>query len=135
MSFPLLDILGIGAKLLDKFIPDPQAKAAAQLKLTEMAHNGELAALAADTDLAKGQLDINKKEAENPSLFVSGWRPGTGWICNVALLYQFLIRPALVAFGKPAPALDMGDLLFLLGALLGIGGMRTKEKLSGVARK
>lgn len=46
--FPLEAILGIGSKLIDKFFPDPQAKADAQLKLLEMQQNGELAQLNAD---------------------------------------------------------------------------------------
>jgi hypothetical protein len=46
-------ILEIGSKLLDKFIPDPTAKAKAQLDLAQMAQNGELAQMANDTDLYK----------------------------------------------------------------------------------
>jgi hypothetical protein len=46
-------ILEIGSKLLDKFIPDPAAKAKAQLDLAQMAQNGELAQMANDTDLYK----------------------------------------------------------------------------------
>lgn len=133
MGFALLDILGIAGKVIDKFIPDPQAKAAAQLELLRMQQAGELAHLAADTELAKGQQEINKVEAASPSLFVSGWRPAVGWCCASALTYEFLLRPLAVAFGYPAPELPMGDLLTLLLGMLGLGGLRTKEKLAGVA--
>ena len=64
--------------LLDKVIPDPQAKAAAQLKMLEMAQKGELAALDADMKLALGQLEVNKIEA-GTDLYRGGWRPGCGW--------------------------------------------------------
>jgi hypothetical protein len=135
IPIPVVDgLLKIGSSLIDRLFPDPNQKAAAQLELIKLQQSGELAALAAETDLAKGQLEINKTEAASSSLFVAGWRPGTGWICNAALAYHFLIRPLLITFGKPAPALEIGDLLTLLLGLLGLGGLRTKEKLAGVAR-
>ena len=46
--FGIDDILSVGMKLVDKFVPDPQAKQEAQLKLLEMQKNGELAQLQAD---------------------------------------------------------------------------------------
>ena len=131
----LLSLIPVVGKVLDRVIPDPQAKAAAQLKLLELQQTGELARLTADTELAKGQLEINKAEAGNPSLFVSGWRPGVGWVCCLALVYQFFLRPALLTFGKPAPDLAMGDLITILLGLLGLGAMRTTEKIKGVAAK
>ena len=137
MSF---DIAGIGAvadfagKLVDKFVPDPQAKAAAELELARMKQTGELAALAASTDLAKGQMAINAVEAASPSLFVSGWRPASGWVCVAALAYEFLVRPIGSYFaGTTLPDLDANDLYALLFGLLGIGTMRTWEKTKGVA--
>ncbi len=89
--------------------------------------------LAAETKLAEGQLEINKVEAASPNLFVSGWRPGVGWVCCLALVYQFFLRPALVTFGKPAPDLPMGDLITILLGLLGLGTLRTVEKIKKVA--
>lgn len=130
----VLNFLPIIGKVLDKLIPDPTAKAAAHLKLAELEASGELARLTAETDLAKGQLEINKVEAASASLFVSGWRPGVGWICAAALGYQFLGRPLLITFGQESPDLAMGDLLTILLGLLGLGGLRTAEKIKGVAR-
>jgi len=46
--FPIMDILGIGMKVLDKFFPDPEQKAKAQLELMQMQQNGELAKMQAD---------------------------------------------------------------------------------------
>ena len=91
--------------------------------------------------LIQGQLKINEVEAANPSVFVSGARPFILWVCGVGLAMQFLVSPLLIwgstLFGKPIvlPPLDMGTLLTLLGGLLGLGSMRTFEKINGVARK
>lgn len=93
-----------------------------------------------------GQLDINKVEAANPSRFVSGWRPYIGWICGTALGYAFIGQPFLSfvvqvsvwlhsASGTPFPVfppLDITALMTILTGLLGLGGMRTFEKVKGV---
>ncbi|HEX5109879.1 MAG TPA: 3TM-type holin [Vicinamibacterales bacterium] len=134
----LLDFLNIGAKIIDKVIPDPAAKAAAQLKLLELQQAGELKVLDADLQIALAQADINKTEASDPSLFKSGWRPAVGWVCVVGLFYTFLGQPliawASTAYGVPAPpSLDMGDLFTLLAGMLGLGGFRTFEKMKKVA--
>ena len=129
----LLEFIPVIGKVLDRVIPDKGAAAEAKLKLLELQQTGELAHLAAETELAKGQLEINKAEAANPNLFVSGWRPCVGWVCCLALAYQFFIRPALVTFGKPAPDLPMGDLITILLGLLGLGTLRTVEKIKKVA--
>ena len=134
MSFPILEVFGFVGKVLDKIIPDPQAKAQAQLELAKLHQNGALAELAAETQLASGQLEINKTEAASGSLFVAGWRPAVGWLCCASLAYQFIVRPLLITWGKPAPGLEVGDLLTILLGMLGLGGLRTKEKLAGVAR-
>lgn len=89
--------------------------------------------LVAAVSLVQGQLDINKVEAASPSIFVSGWRPYIGWVCGTGLAYQFLVYPILISYLPKIVQLDMGTLLTLLGGLLGLAGMRTKEKLSGVA--
>ena len=122
-------ILGIGGKLIDKLIPDPAAQDAARLELLKLQQSGELAAMTAQTE-------INKAEASNPSGFVSGWRPAIGWVCALAMGYQYLARPLMVAF-MPAlvfPGLD-DNLWQLMMGMLGLGGLRTFEKTQGVAAK
>lgn len=130
---PLTALLDIGGKVLDKFIPDPGARDAAKLAMFQAQQSGELQILANETALAKGQIDVNIEEAKSPSLFVSGWRPFIGWICGSGLAYQFLVYPILVAYVPKIVQLDMGTLLTLLGGMLGLGVMRTKEKLEGKA--
>lgn len=136
-----LDLLTIGAKIIDKIIPDPAQKAQAQLDLLKLQQSGELAQLTADTQLAQGQIDVDKVEAASPSLFVSGWRPFVGWICGIGLGVQFIVSP-LVTFafdlmGRHAvvPTLDLGTLMTLLVGLLGLGTMRSVDKFNGVASK
>jgi hypothetical protein len=131
---PISSILDIGGKLIDKLIPDPKAKADALQKLQELQQSGDLAVIA-------GQNDINKIEASNPTLFVSGWRPAVGWICAGALAFQLVIAPlimwgsTLVGHQVVFPIMQTELLTTLLIGMLGLGGMRTVEKLNGVAAK
>ena len=137
---PITAALDLGGKLIDKVFPSAEAKAAAQLELLKLAQAGELAELTAGTELAKAQVGLNQTEAASPSLFVSGWRPFIGWICGLGLAYQFLAHPLLVFLlrltqvASEPPGLEMETLITLLFGMLGLGGMRTFEKLSGVAR-
>jgi hypothetical protein len=96
------------------------------------------------TGLVQGQLEINKVEAQHGSIFVAGWRPAVGWICGIALGWNFVVHPMLLwlAFAVPdipidlstAPQLDTGELMTVLLGMLGLGGLRTYEKRVGVAR-
>lgn len=140
MAFdPLTSILDIGGKLIDKLIPDPQAKAAAQLELLKLQQTGDLAQLAAETDLMKGQLAINQVEAASSNIFVSGWRPFIGWVCGAGIGYAIIIEPFATWFAKlcgskaDLPHVDTSMLLPLVTALLGLGAMRSWEKVRGVS--
>jgi hypothetical protein len=130
---PVTALLDIGGKLIDRMWPDPVQAANAKFELFKLQQSGELA-------LMGGQLEINKAEAANPSVFVSGWRPFVGWVCGFGLVYAFIGDPILswasniYDFPVP-PSLDLGTLLTVLGGLLGLGGLRTYEKVNGVAAK
>ena len=132
-------ILGPITKLLDKIIPDPQAKAAAQIELLKLQQAGEFKELDAQLQRDLGQLEVNKAEAASGNAFAASWRPLCGYVCVLGLSYQFLIQP-LLAWGSGIwavplpPNLDLGDLLTLLGGMLGLGSLRTAEKFRGVAR-
>lgn len=139
---PITAALDFGSNLLDKFIADPKQKAEAKLKLAEMHQNGELAELAASTQLAQGQIDINKEEAKSAALFVSGWRPFVGWICGLAFCYAAIIEPILrfVAtvhyhYAGTFPIIDTTLTMQILFGILGLGAMRMNEKVKGVASK
>lgn len=120
--------------LIDRLVPDKAANDAARATLAQMQLNGELAAVA-------GQIQVNLAEAGARSVFVSGWRPFVGWICGLGLATQFLVAPlftwisSLVGHPTPFPPLDMGTLLTLLAGMLGLGGLRTFEKINNVAAK
>lgn len=126
-------------QVLDKIIPDPQAAADAKLKALELAQKGDLAALDAELRLALGQLEVNKTEATT-DMFRGGWRPAVGWTCVVGLAYQFILQPVLpwvvALFGAqvpPLPAIDNESLMVLLTGMLGLGGLRTFERVKGKA--
>jgi len=135
-----LDLLNIGATLITKLWPDPAQADAAKLKLLELQQSGELARMTADTQLAQGQIEINKVEAANPSLFVAGWRPFVGWTCGLAFFFKFVGGPMLFmiaqAFGRMVtlPNIDYSDLWPLLFSMLGLGAYRTYEKVSGATK-
>lgn len=128
-----------GLKILDRVIPDPTERDKAKVRMLELVQSGELEALKADVAVATGQMEINKNEAQNASLFVAGWRPAVGWLCCAGLAYSFFLRPMLgwasgIMDVPVPPALDLGELLALLMGMLGLGGFRTYEKLKGVSR-
>lgn len=134
----VLDIIaGPVLKILDKVIPDPQAKAAAQLEILRLNQAGEFKEI--DTQLQRdlAQVEVNKLEAQG-DFFRGGWRPAVGWVCVIGLLYTYLGQPLLTwvsgiwAFPAPPP-LDLGDLIVLLGGMLGLGTLRTAEKFRKVA--
>jgi len=133
-------LLPIVSKVLDKVIPDKAgreaAKAEIQLKLAEQ--EGELVQALLQSDVA--QAEVNKVEAASDSGFKSGWRPAVGWICVFGLLWSVLLP--LAAWGlnaahietPPLPLLPNEVLTSLTFGLLGLGGLRTYEKKSGVTK-
>ena len=132
-------LAGVLPDLLDRVLPDPAQASEAKLRLLELAQKGELAAMDADMRLALGQMEINKAEAST-DLFRGGWRPACGWVCAAGLGYTFLLRPILpwVAglFGSnvaPMPNIDTDTLMVLLTGMLGLGGLRTVERIKGKA--
>jgi hypothetical protein len=111
------------------------------LELLKMQQSGELAQLTAETSLMVEQIKVNAAEAQHTSVFVSGWRPGVGWVCVAACGWNWIglpvVKLALEIAGHPitlAPA-DLTEMLPILMGMLGLGGLRTIEKLSGRAAK
>ena len=135
MAFdPISSALELGNTLISRIFPDPAQADAAKLELLKLQQSGELASMTAQTD-------INKVEAGSNSIFVAGWRPFVGWVCGSAFALHFVIMPIanfiLIALGHKEVVLsfDMQTLLTLLMGLLGLGGMRTYEKVQGVANR
>ena len=131
---PISAIFEVGSKVLDRVLPDPAQQAAAKLELLKLQQSGELAQFT-------GQMDINKIEAASSSIFVSGWRPSIGWVCGAGFAVQFVIGPlaewgaALAGHPVKFPQMDTGTMMPLLLGMLGLGGLRTMEKLNDKAAK
>lgn len=76
------------------------------------------------------QAEINKVEAQNRSMFVAGWRPFIGWICGLAFGFHYIVMPLLLAYTDIKPVeFDTNSLFTVLMGMLGLGGLRTYEKL------
>jgi hypothetical protein len=122
------------AGILERVIPDKSqaAKLAHEIATMsdKMAHEQVLA-----------QLEVNKAEAASGSLFKGGWRPAIGWICGLALFWSFILQPFLVffllVFGvdlPPLPEVGTADLMPILLGMLGLGGLRSYEKVQKVTK-
>jgi hypothetical protein len=125
---------GVFKTVADKWIPDAKDRLEAEQFFFKQAH-----------DINLGQIEINKLEAANDRLFVSGWRPFVGWACAGSLAYSVVVRDLLnwvfalaaLYLSKPIPVLPNPDttLMFeLLLALLGFGGLRSWEKHKGLTK-
>lgn len=129
------------SRLLDKIIPDPEARDRAKAELVKQQLDAEMEQLRLAVSLDQGQLEINKVEAQHASVFVAGWRPYIGWVSGTALAYHTILQP-LLAFsianstGQPAqlPEFQTELMIGVLMAMLGMGGYRTFEKFKGVTK-
>ncbi len=136
----ILDIIPALSKLLDKIIPDPTAREQAKLELLRFERTQDLEELRLILSADQSQNEINKTEAAHSDLFVAGWRPFIGWVCGVAFAYHFIVQPilafALINTGNDLklPAFDMDALFTVLMGMLGLGGLRTFEKIRSVSK-
>ena len=131
---PISALLSIGNTIITRLFPDPAQAAQAQLALLKMQQDGELAAIS-------GQMEINKVEAGSSSVFVAGWRPFAGWVCGLGLAYVSILEPilrltaTLVGYTGEFPVIDTTLTMQVLLGMLGMGGLRTLDKIKGVAAK
>jgi len=127
-------LIGPVTGLLDKFIEDKDQK-------NKLAH--EIATMAEKQmhEANMGQIEINKAEAQHRSIFVAGWRPLLGWGPAFAMIWHFVLAPMII-FGfayagmeaPRLPAFDMDSLMTVLLGMLGLGGLRTVEKVKGLTK-
>lgn len=128
-----IPILGPAIQKVLDLIPDANAKARAEAEFNKMV----LEAVVAE---GRDNREINKAEAQHQSIFVAGWRPAIGWVCALALAFQYLIRPFWIWSitvwwpESPIPPTLDGMLWELVFGMLGIGGLRTLEKVKGVSK-
>ena len=117
-------LIGPVSAILDKVIPDKDLR-------EKLSH--EIATMA-DKQMS-AQIEVNKVEAAPKSLFVAGWRPAIGWICATGLSFPFFINPVLQWLtDKAGPELPLDVLMELVLAMLGLGALRTVEKMGGKAK-
>ena len=135
MANPLTSLLGgdlireVG-QTVRQVLPNESAKRDFDLKMAEIADKAD----ERDTSILQAQIGVNNTEAANSNLFVSGARPFIIWVCGFGVAMEFILRPVVVAFGVNAfPHMDANLLLGILGPILGLGTMRTIEKINGVA--
>lgn len=136
-----LDLVKMGA---EKIWPDANKRAEQLERLEKLRQEGDLAKLQAEVSLLLAQVDLNKTEAQHPSVFVAGWRPAIGWVCAMSL-FTYYVPYCLAATGMwvyqcvnagslvERPDLNIADLVGLVAAMLGVGLPRTYEKVKEVA--
>ena len=139
MSFdPLSAAFDLGKTAIEKIWPDANKRAEELRKLEELKQSGDLAQLNAHVKILMGQLKINETEAKHKSIFVAGWRPFIGWVGGFSLAYAGFIYPLLTwawrlaeMEGEPPPFVESATLTAIVSGMLGIGGMRSYDKLKG----
>ena len=133
----MLGLASLVGPIVNKFvdrIPNGNERARAKEALEK-----ELVDAANSVMLA--QTEINAAEAQHKSIFVAGWRPFIGWVCGVGIAWSMVVQPvaqwAMIAWGDGTelPTIDTSYLMELVTAMLGMSGLRTFEKMRGVARR
>lgn len=114
---------------LDELFTSDEERDAAKLKLQTLMQQPHIL-----------QAVANIEGAKHRSIFVAGWRPAIGWVAALGLGYQYLVLPfaglinAYLKLPAELPDLESDQLMTLVLALLGLGGMRTFEKFKGVSK-
>ena len=127
-------LIGPVSGLLDKFIEDKDTKNALAHEIATMSERHA-------QELAKGQLEVNKVEAASKSMFVAGWRPAVGWVTVIGMASNYILIPmgnfALAIIGSEItiPLLQMSEMMPVLLGMLGLGTMRSVEKIKKVSRE
>tara|TARA_B110001450_G_scaffold160154_1_gene149351 strand:- start:185 stop:556 length:372 start_codon:yes stop_codon:yes gene_type:complete len=112
------------AGLLDKFIPDKDQAASLAHEIATMSEKHA-------QELSLAQLAVNKEEAKG-NWFQSSWRPAVAWICVLGMAVNFLISPLLSPLGVVVPQADTSVMMPVLMGMLGLGGLRSFEKVKKV---
>ena len=114
------------SNLLERFIPDADTK-------QKIAHEIATMSQKHAQEIAVAQIKLNTAEAKG-NWFQSSWRPATGWVCVFGFAVNFLISPLAAGFGIEIPQADTSVMLPVLMGMLGLGTMRSAERLKGVGK-
>ncbi|ANS05797.1 hypothetical protein [uncultured Mediterranean phage] len=126
-------ILPIAETVIDRVVPDKNAKARALQDLEHML-------VEAETKGQLAQIEVNKIEAASRSVWTSGWRPFIGWSCGFAMAYAYVVQPILVfvlaqsGYLIDLPRVELGEMMPILLGMLGLGGLRSFEKYKKVSK-
>jgi len=120
-------LIGPVSNLLGKFIEDKDMK-------NKLAHEVATMAESHAQEIALAQIKVNEADAKG-NWFQSSWRPAIAWVCVLGFLINYLVSPLCAGFGIAIPQADTGTMLPVLMGMLGLGGMRTLERLKGKDRK
>lgn len=135
MSIPFLDnIFGNGVEAAAKGIGGLAVDIRQSIKGKEADPDKQLEQA---VKLVALQAEINKAEAESRNTFIAGWRPFIGYVCGIALLYHYIIRDLIIFSSselEDLPIIEIGELNTILMGLLGLGGLRTYEKIKGASK-
>ena len=123
--------------IVDEFVTTDEEKLEAQLKIKQL----ELEETKIYANLLSKVHETNIAEAQAKDRFISGWRPFIGWVCGISIAYTFVLQPIIewvvkiLNFNVNPPTIDTTMLFNLVLGMLGLGGMRTYEKMKGVHNK
>ena len=123
----LTALIGPATKLIGKFVRDKDKAAQLSHEISTMAEKHA-------QELALAQIKLNTEEAKG-NWFQSSWRPLCGWICALYLGINFMVAPICAGFGITVPQADMSIMMPLLLGMLGIGGLRSLDKIKKVDTK
>jgi len=112
--------------IIDKFVPDADVRQKLAFDIATLADNHA-------QELALAQIKLNTEDAKG-NWFQSSWRPLAGYVCVTGLAVNFLISPIAAGFGVMIPQADLSVMMPVLGGLLGIGSLRTFEKLKKITK-
>lgn len=130
MGIPIIgDIIDAVKDLGSELIVDKDKRNELNLELEKLRDIGNQRA----HEQVLAQIATNTEEAKHGSIFVAGWRPFVGWVSGVGLAAQSIILPLISAIWGKTYDLDTTLLIYTLGGMLGIGAMRTYEKVKGVS--
>ena len=122
-------ILETGLKVIDELYDSPEEKRQAELTLEKI-----------EAKLKEKQINVNIAEAKHKNIFVSGWRPAIGWVGAFALMFEFILSPAIEWYSKfsglnlTAPEIQTGPLLAIVTSMLGVASLRSFEKSKGLTK-
>ena len=122
------------SNVINKVIPDKNASAKAMQEIEKTLVNNM-------AQINIEQIKTNQVEAGSRSLWIAGWRPFIGWVCGIAMAWHFVGVPVITficawsgVIIPPLPIFDMSSLMTVLMGMLGLGGMRTFEKMKGLTK-